>query len=97
MLGYRNQSELHRRLKKVMLRRDRRLVSNQLPDRITQRIDVELTEKQWELHASALLAAGTIANIAKWRSLTPSESNRLVAANCPNRWFGCWQRRPKTF
>lgn len=80
VLGYRNLSELRQRLNKVMLRRDRRLVRDQLPERITQRIDVELTEKQWELHASAMMAAGTIANIAKWRTLTPSESNRLMAA-----------------
>jgi hypothetical protein len=80
VLGYRNLSELRRRLNKVMLRRDRRLVRDQLPDRISQRIDVELTEKQWELHNSAMTAAGAIANIAKRRSLTPSESNRLMAA-----------------
>jgi hypothetical protein len=80
VLGYRNLSELRRRLGKVMLRRDRRLVRDQLPDRITQRIDIELTEQQWDLHASAMMAAGTLAQIAKRRPLTPSESNRLMAA-----------------
>ncbi len=80
VLGYRNLSELRRRLSRVMLRRDRRLVRDQLPDRITQRIDVELTEQQWDLHGSAMMAAGNLANIAKRRPLTPSESNRLMAA-----------------
>ncbi len=80
VLGYRNLSELRRRLGAVMLRRDRRLVRDQLPERIEQRLDVELTEQQWDLHGSAMMAAGNIANIAKRRPLTPSESNRLMAA-----------------
>lgn len=80
VLGYRNLSELRRRLKRVMLRRDRRLVRDQLPDRITQRIDVELTEAQWELHNAALTAAGHIAQIAKRRPLTPGEQNRMMSA-----------------
>lgn len=80
VLGYRNLSELRRRLQRVMLRRDRRLVRDQLPDRINQRIDIELTPKQWELHDAAMGAAGIIANLAKRRPLTPGESNRLMAA-----------------
>ncbi|CAK0781701.1 Helicase [Gammaproteobacteria bacterium] len=80
VLGYRNLSELRRRLAPVMLRRDRQLVRDQLPDRIEQRIDVELSEKQRDLHNSALKAAAEIAQIAKRRPLTPSEQNRLLAA-----------------
>ena len=40
VLGYRNLSDLRRRLAPVMLRRDRRLVSDQLPERIEQRLDI---------------------------------------------------------
>ncbi len=80
VLGYRNLSILRRRLVPVMLRRDRRLVSKQLPDRIEQRLDVELTDKQRELHDSAMNSAGMLAQIAKRRPLTPSEQNRLMAA-----------------
>ncbi len=80
VLGYRNLSELRRRLAAVMLRRDRKLVRDQLPDRIEQRLDVALTPKQQELHDAAMMAAGTLANIAKRRPLTPVESNRLMAA-----------------
>ena len=36
VLGYRNLSELRRRLAPVMLRRDRNLVRDQLPERIEQ-------------------------------------------------------------
>jgi superfamily II DNA or RNA helicase len=78
--GYRNLSELRRRLAPVMLRRDRRLVSDQLPERIQQRLDLPLTPKQQELHDAAMSAAGTLANIAKRRPLTPGEQNRLMAA-----------------
>ena len=80
VLAYRNLSMLRQRLAPVMLRRDRRLVKDQLPDRITQRLDVEMTEKQIELHNDAMNAAGILAQIAKKRPLTPSEQNRLMAA-----------------
>ena len=80
VLGYRNLSMLRQRLAPVMLRRDRRIVKDQLPDRITQRLDVAMTPKQIELHNAAMNAAGVLATIAKKRPLTPSEQNRLMAA-----------------
>jgi len=80
VLGYRNLSLLRQRLTPVMLRRDRRLVRDQLPDRIEQRLDVEMTTKQCDLHDAAMAAAGRIANIAKHRPLTPSEQNKLMSA-----------------
>ncbi len=81
VLGYRNLSVLRKRLAPVMLRRDRRLVrSEQLPERIVQRLDVVLTPKQRELHDAAMNAAGCLAQIARRRPLTPSEQNRLLAA-----------------
>ncbi len=80
VLGYRNLSELRRRLAPAMLRRDRRLVADQLPDRIEQRLDIELTPKQWELHDEAAANAGRLAQIAKRRPLTPGETNRMMAA-----------------
>lgn len=80
VLGYRNLSELRRRLAPVMLRRDRRLVRDQLPERIEQRLDVPLTPVQAGLHNDAVSQAGRIAQIAKRRPLTPVEQNRLLAA-----------------
>jgi len=80
VLGYRNLSELRRRLAPAMLRRDRRLVRDQLPDRIEQRLDLALTEKQWELHDAAMKGAGTLAKIAQRRPLTPAEQNKLMAS-----------------
>jgi len=80
VLGYRNLSVLRKRLEPVMLRRDRRIVKDQLPDRITSQIDVAMTEKQVELHDSAMSAAGRLATIAKRRPLTPAERNKLMSA-----------------
>ena len=80
VLGYRSLSTLRRRIQPVMLRRDRRLVSDQLPERTEVRLDVPMTEKQRELHDSALSNAGRLAQIAKRRPLTPSEQHRLMAA-----------------
>ena len=80
LLGYRNLSELRRRLAPVMLRRDRSLVRDQLPERIDQRLDLPLTERQREIHGEALNAAGQIASILKRRPLTPAEQNRFMAA-----------------
>ncbi|MBI4793680.1 MAG: DEAD/DEAH box helicase [Deltaproteobacteria bacterium] len=80
VLGCRNLSLLRQRIAPVMLRRDRRLVKDQLPDRINQRLDVVMTAKQIELHNDAMHTAGLIADIAKKRPLTPAEQNRLMAA-----------------
>ncbi len=80
VLGYRNLSMLRKRLEPVMLRRDRRVVKDQLPERITTQVDVLMTEKQIELHDTAMSAAGRLATIAKKRPLTPTERNRLMAA-----------------
>ncbi|MFI3136802.1 MAG: DEAD/DEAH box helicase, partial [Methylococcaceae bacterium] len=80
VIGYRNLSELRRRISPVMLRRNRSLVKDQLPDRTEVILDIPMTEKQWELHNSGLSAASLLANIAKRRPLTPSEQNRMMAA-----------------
>lgn len=80
VLGYRNLSELRQRLKPVMLRRDRALVRDQLPDRIEQRRDVAMSPKQAEIHDEAVAAAARYAQILKRRPLTPVEQNRMMAA-----------------
>ncbi len=80
VVGYRNLSELRRRISSVMLRRDRSLVRDQLPDRTEVRLDIPMTQVQIDIHGSAMAAAGLLADIAKRRPLTPSESNKLMAA-----------------
>ncbi len=80
VIGYRNLSELRRKISSVMLRRNRSLVRDQLPDRTEVTLDIAMTQKQRELHDSGLSAASTLATIAKRRPLTPSEQNRMMAA-----------------
>ena len=80
VLGYRNLSELRRRLAPVMLRRDRQLVRDQLPERIESRLDVPMDAAQVEIHDAALKAAAQYGQIAKRRPLTPVEEKRLLAA-----------------
>ncbi|NJD06962.1 MAG: DEAD/DEAH box helicase, partial [Methylococcaceae bacterium] len=80
VIGYRNLSELRRRIAPVLLRRDRSLVSDQLPDRTEVTLDIPLSPKQIELHDSAMQSAGQLAQIASRRPLTPGEQNRLMAA-----------------
>ncbi len=82
VLGYRNLSELRRRLQGVMLRRDRRVVADQLPERIVQRLDTPMTRQQRELHDGAMSAARKIARIPSQqkRPLSPAEQKRLLAA-----------------
>jgi SNF2 family DNA or RNA helicase len=80
VIGYRNLSELRQRISSVMLRRNRSLVSDQLPDRTEVSLDIPMTAGQRDLHDSAMSQAGQLASIAKRRPLTPSESNKLMAA-----------------
>ena len=80
VIGYRNLSELRRRIAPVMLRRNRSLVSDQLPDRTEVRLDIPMTAMQQDIHDSAMTAAGLLAKIAKRRPLTPGEQNRLMSA-----------------
>jgi len=80
VIGYRNLTKLREIASSVMLRRNRTIVSDQLPERITTQIDVPMTNKQKELHDGALSAASRLAKIALTRALTPSEQNRMMAA-----------------
>lgn len=78
VLGYRNLGELRRRLAPVMLRRDRSLVRDQLPDRIETRRDLALDPRQRALHDEAMDLAGRLAVVAQRRPLTPEEEERLM-------------------
>ena len=80
VLGYRNLSALRRRLEPVVLRRERSLVADQLPERVQQQRDVELTPTQQLLHDEALGTAARLAHIARRRPLTPSEEKRLLSS-----------------
>ncbi len=79
-LTYRNLGELRRRLATVMLRRDRRVIADQLPARTDQTLVLPMTPHQRNQHDEAVQAAGTIAQRAAKRPLTASEEKLLMAA-----------------
>jgi superfamily II DNA or RNA helicase len=80
VLGYRNLTELRRLISPAMLRRNRSIVSDQLPARSNIQLDVSMSNRQRDLHDGAMNAAGQLADIAKKRPLTPNEQNRLMSA-----------------
>ena len=82
-VGYRNLEQLHRRLEPVMLRRRKRDVEDQLPERtVTTRLvamepEQHLRYQEYEARAAKLLA------LARRRSLTREEFDRL------QQWLAC--------
>ena len=78
--GYRNLTELRRRLRPGLLRRDRSIVRDQLPDRIETLIELPLDERQQELHDAAMRSAASLAAIRTRRPLTPVEETQLLSA-----------------
>lgn len=80
VLAYRNLTELRQKVQHRMLRRNRSIVAQQLPERTTVQLDIPMSTKQIELHDNAMNHAGNLAEIAKRRPLTPSERNNLMSA-----------------
>ena len=76
---YRNLGELRRRLRPVMLRRDRSEVLTQLPERTDSRYYVPLTKAQFDLMVDAEAQAAMIASRARTRPLLPEELRKLFA------------------
>ncbi|MBN1770304.1 MAG: SWIM zinc finger family protein [Deltaproteobacteria bacterium] len=76
--GYKNLGELRRRLRPVMLRRDRKEVLTQLPERIDARYEVALWPEQRELMLDHEQQAAAIAARGRKRPLTPKELEQLA-------------------
>ncbi|NMC68712.1 MAG: DEAD/DEAH box helicase family protein [Myxococcales bacterium] len=76
--GYKNLGELRRRLRPVMLRRDRKEVLTQLPERIDARYTVSLWPEQQELMLDHEQQAAAIAARGRKRPLTPQELEQLA-------------------
>ncbi len=82
VIAHRDLAGLRRKLRRVMLRRTREVVADQLPDRELALHQVVLDDKQTALHDSGVAAMRAITELAKQekRPLTPSERNRLMSA-----------------
>ena len=78
VVGYRRLSELRRRLQPVVLRREKSKVLTQLPPRVDNRFDVEMTKAQRNYMAEFEQSAAILAALAQQRPLTPEELDRLM-------------------
>ena len=77
VLGYKNLSDLRRRLGPMMLRRTRASVLQQLPPRMTEIVRIEPTAEQADLHVEHMRV---ISSIVRKRHLTEMDLLRLQKA-----------------
>ncbi len=75
--GYKNLDEMHRRLSGVMLRRRKRDVEDELPDRTEKTFFVPMAEEQAQRYGEYEYLARRLASIAQRRPLTQEEFERL--------------------
>ncbi len=75
--GYKNLDEMHRRLSGVMLRRRKRDVEDELPDRTQKTFFVPMAEEQAKRYGDYEYLARRLASIAQRRPLTQEEFERL--------------------
>jgi len=75
--GYKNLDEMHRRLTGVMLRRRKRDVENELPDRTEKTFFVPMAEEQAKRYGDYEYLAQRLAAVARRRPLTQQEFERL--------------------
>jgi superfamily II DNA or RNA helicase len=77
VLGYKNMTELRKKLEPVLLRRTRASVQQQLPERTTQILRIPPTEQQLEMHQGFRM---TVSSILAKRYLTEMDLLRLQKA-----------------
>ncbi len=81
--GYRNLNEIFEKLKGVMIRRRKRQVLRQIPERIDQQLLVPMTPRQMELHNS--YDADVAQLVAKWHRMGfLNEKDRQRLLSCLN-------------
>lgn len=73
-----NLDHLHRTVSRVMLRRKKADVEDKLPGRTDKTFFVSMTHEQRNRYAELAYEAGILASIAKRRSLTKAEMDRLL-------------------
>lgn len=78
--GYRNLPALRQRISSVLLRRNRSLVSDQLPDTTEVRLDIPMTQVQQDIHDAGMSSAKLLANKAQHRPLTSRETDKLMSS-----------------
>jgi superfamily II DNA or RNA helicase len=81
--GYHNLEELRRRVRPLMLRRRKEDVEDQLPERVDNNYFVEMAPEQRAEYADYELRVARLAHLAKRRSLTREEFEKLM------KWLNC--------
>lgn len=83
VLGYKNLKEVSEKLKGLMIRRRKREVLKQLPERIDQQLLVPMTPRQLEIHNSYDAEIAQL--VAKWRNMGfLTEKDRQYLLSCLN-------------
>ena len=80
VLGYRHLDALRERVAPVMLRRRKEEVLDQLPAQVVNRLMIEMTPAQIDLHEDAKKTVGVLLSRLKRRPLTPAEEKQLMRA-----------------
>lgn len=84
VIGYRNLNRIGETLSDILIRRNKKEVLTQLPERIDKNFFVPITEQQWEIHEeNAKTVSRLIRKWARYKFLTEKERQILMAAlNC---------------
>ena len=81
VIGYRNLSTINKSLENILIRRNKKQVLTQLPERIDKNYFVTMTPQQWDIHAENAAIVGQVVNRWKrFKRLTESDQRRLMIA-----------------
>jgi len=77
--GYRNLSSINKTLKDILIRRNKKEVLTQLPERMDKHYFVGMTREQWAIHEeNKSLVAQVVARWRKYRRLSESDQRKLM-------------------
>jgi SNF2 family DNA or RNA helicase len=81
VIGYRNLSKINKSLEDILIRRNKKQVLTQLPERIDKNYFVTMTQQQWDIHTeNAATVAQVVNRWKRFRRLTESDQRRLMIA-----------------
>jgi SNF2 family DNA or RNA helicase len=89
VIGYRNLSHIAQTLKPILLRRTKKEVLKQLPERLEKRLFLEMTPEQWTHHEDNRETVTRI--VAKWRRMgfLPEKEQRILMIALQNMRMSC--------
>jgi len=89
VIGYRNLSHIAQTLKPILLRRTKKEVLEELPERLEKRLFLEMTPEQWTYHEENRETVSRI--VAKWRRMgfLTEQDQRLLMIALQNMRMSC--------